>query len=229
MPDHVDYATVAAAIEATGMTARGGFVVDADRWDLAPVPDVAAGVPCVTVIVVGNIGGAMWPPFRASATPGPDPLDHWTRSRLRPIADRFGASFVHPSDEPFQPFQRWAELADDVWQSPIGLMIHPEHGLWHAYRGAFLFGDVITGLPRVGVHESPCLACADQPCLSTCPVDAFAPGVYDHERCRGHVRSDAEPRCRFDGCAARRACPVNHDGFYGPDQMEFHMAAFVGE
>ncbi len=135
---------------------------------------------------------------------------------------------MHPSDEPFQPFQRWAQRADDVWPSPIGLLIHPVHGLWHAYRGAFLFADEVTGLPTVGIRSNPCLMCVDRPCLSTCPVDAFTPAGYDSASCAGHVRSDREPDCRADGCAARRACPVGVEFRYGPDQMRFHMDAFVG-
>ncbi len=88
---------------------------------------------------------------------------------LGPIAVSLGATFVHPSDEPFRPFQRWAQLADDVFSSPIGLLIHPEHGLWHAYRGAFLFAHELSDLPVTGLSESPCLTCADQPCLVDMP------------------------------------------------------------
>ena len=112
------------------------------------------GRPVRCVVVVGNIGGSDVAEFRAPHdVPAPDPLDDWTRATLAPIAVSFGASFVHPSDEPFQPFQRWAQRADDVWQSPIGLLIHGEFGLWHAYRGAFLFPESVTGLPEVGADR----------------------------------------------------------------------------
>lgn len=227
MRDPVDYATVAAAIEPTGMVARGGFLVGDDA-DLPPVPSLEDGRPCRTVIVIGNIGGHMWPRFRAAETPGPHPLDRWTRGVLQPIADETGATYVHPSDEPFQPFQRWARRADDVWPSPIGLLVHSEYGLWHAYRGAFLFGHELPGLPEVGARTSPCATCVDQPCLSTCPVDAFTTAGYDSEACTQHVRSATEPDCLHQGCAARCACPVGVEFRYGPDQMGFHMAAFVG-
>ncbi len=26
----------------------------------------------------------------------------------------------------------------DIWPSPVGIDIHPDDGLWHAYRGALL-------------------------------------------------------------------------------------------
>ena len=217
------YRDLASAIEPTGMVARGGFAVGPDD----PVPVLADGRRPATVVIVGNVGGTMWPIFRAEERDEPDPLDAWTRRRLRPIAERFGAEFVHPSDEPFQPFQRWAQRASDVWQSPIGLLVHPTDGLWHALRGAFLFADPVEGLPPTGVATSPCIGC-DAPCLTTCPVDAFTADGYDHVSCREHVRSGDEPECLEAGCAARRACPVAADGSYGPDQMHFHMRAFVG-
>ena len=219
---HLRYDEIAAAIEPTGMIARGGFAADAS------VPALADGRSAVTVVMVGNVGGAMWPRFRREATPGPDPLDRWTRTTLGPIARRFGADYVHPSDEPYQPFQRWAQRADDVWPSPIGLLIHGDYGLWHAYRGALIFAVDVGGLPQIGARTTPCDRCRDRPCLTTCPVDAFDDDGYDTVACRRHVRSGDEPTCLTSGCAARRACPVGTEFRYGPDQMRLHMGAFVG-
>ena len=216
------YPDIVKAVEPTGFVVRGGFLVGPDDR----VPD-APGGPTRTVVIVGNVGGSMWPRFRAEQPPGPDPLDTWTRAVLEPIAASLGAGFLHPSDEPFQPFQRWAQRADDVWQSPIGLLVHPDHGLWHAYRGALLFPIEVDGLPAVGARTSPCVGCP-QPCLSACPVGAFTPDGYEVDACAGHVRSGADPVCVDDGCAARRACPVGLADRYGPDQMRFHMRAFVG-
>ena len=220
----ISYPDVARAIAPTGMVARGGFLATSD----GDLPVRSDGRATVAMVVVGNIGGTMWPRFRREQRDEPDPLDAWTRRLLAPIADAFGAELVHPSDTPHPPILTWARRAADVWPSPIGLLVDPQYGLWHAYRGALLFADVVTELPAPSGLESPCVGCA-QPCLTSCPVDAFAPGRYDHERCRRHVRSGDEPHCLTDGCAARRACPVNVDGYYGADQMTFHMRAFVGE
>ena len=218
------YDDVAAAVADTGMMLRGGFEVSGDDG----VPNLADGRPARCALIVGNVAGAMWERFRAERPDGPNPLDAWTRAVLRPIAASFGADFVHPSDEPFRPFQRWARRADDVWPSPIGLLIHRTYGLWHAYRGAFLVAEDVTGLPARELGASPCVDCVGQPCLTTCPVDAFAPGAYDADRCAAHVASGETPACLSEGCAARLACPVAPDGRYGPDQMRFHMRAFVG-
>lgn len=222
----VEYGDLVAALEPTGMLARGAFDVCPDD----DVPDLSGGRPARAVVMVGNTGGVdgpMWRRFSDERRDEPDPLDAWTRRVLAPIAERFGAELIHPSDRPFRPFQRWAQRAADVWPSPIGLLVDPDHGVWHALRGAFVFDTGITGTPLTGTATSPCVGC-DQPCLTACPVDAFTVGAYDHEVCRAHVRSGTEPACATRGCAARLACPVHPDGVYGPEQMRFHMAAFVG-
>lgn len=229
----VDLAELTAAVEAVGMRLRGvAHVADLDPGDRELLPTVD-GRAAVAIIVVGNVGGEMWPSFRDADPDGlPDDhaLDRWTRARLEPIAARFGAAYLHPSDEPFWPVQRWAMAADVVEQSPIGLLIHPEFGLWHAYRGLFVLADdvsrVVPGTTRDG--GSVCLGCVGQPCLSACPVDAIGTGRYDVVACRTHVASGSDPACAVLGCAARVACPVGVEFRYGPDQMGFHMRAFVG-
>ena len=218
------YGEVAAAIAATGMVARGGFTVAGPDG----VPDAPDGSPTASVVMVGNVGGVMWPAFRAAEQAVADPLDAWTRSLLTPIAAGLGATFVHPSDEPFQPFQRWAQRAEGIAPSPIAILVHPEFGLWHAYRGALLFPAVLDELPDPIAAPSPCLTCDGQPCLTACPVGAFTSDGYDSDACRGHVRSNADPVCLDEGCAARCACPVGVQFRYGRDQMRFHMLAFVG-
>ncbi len=207
------------------MVVRGGFAVDPDDATLPAVPCLADGTACRTVLVIGNVGGAMWPAFRREETAGADPLDRWTRARLQPIADRLGATFVHPSDEPFQPFQRWAQRADDVWPSPIGLLVHRTFGLWHAYRGAFLFaGRRVRDARRSGSATSPCLTCR-RPAL---PDDV--PGRRVHAGwVRQHGVRTARPFRTGSDVSVRRVCgddvPARSacDDRYEPDQMRFHM------
>ncbi|PIE32510.1 MAG: hypothetical protein CSA55_03230 [Ilumatobacter coccineus] len=218
----VDYDDITQALAPTGLIARGGFVVPADETDMRTLAD---GRRTRCIVVVGNAGDAMWHRWEDPGTD--DPLDTWTRRTLHPIADRLGATYIHPNDTPFPPLQRWARRADDVWPSPLGILIHPDYGLWHAYRGALLFAEPVTGLPVTGIRSSPCETCADQPCLATCPVDAFTADGYDHVACRAHVTSGAEPDCLHQGCAARLACPVS-PMTYTADQVHFHMRAFLG-
>lgn len=214
-----DFDTLARAVVRYGLIVRGGFH-----------PSSSDGVPGSpgTLVMVGNAGPGMWAAFRAAVpTPtGPDPLDAWTRTVLSGVARDLGASVLFPFDgPPYLPFQRWAMRAEAVFPSPIGPLIHPVFGLWHAYRAAFLFADRLA-LPQVADAVSPCAGCAEKPCLSTCPVSALTPGRYDVPACVDFLDDPSGAGCLTLGCAARRACPVGLEYLYAPAQAAFHMAHF---
>lgn len=211
------------ALSSTGMVLRGGFAPESGDG----VPELAPGRPARGLLLIGNVGGAMWPAFAGAAPAGADPLDRWTRAVLDPIATAFGAAALYPfSGPPYYPFQRWAARAEPVHVSPLRIFIHPTFGLWHAYRAALLFADALD-LPPMVQMDSPCLTCDGQPCLTGCPVDAFQANGFDDMRCAGHVDGPDGAECRSHGCLARRACPVGRDYSYSPVQMAFHMEAFL--
>lgn len=202
------------------MLVRGGFRVDRDTDQDAALPDDVS-----TVLLVGNAGGALWDVFAPHAADFPDPLDRWTKHHVDEIAEAQGAQAVYPSDgPPYFPFQAWAMRGDTVFTSPLGILIHPAFGLWHAYRAALLFTEMLE-LPQRPDAESPCETCEDRPCLSTCPVGAFDGQSYDVPVCVAHIRTTAGGDCMAQGCRARRACPVGTQG-YAPGQAAFHMQAF---
>ncbi|WP_281684528.1 ferredoxin [Thalassobaculum salexigens] len=211
------YADLAAELSALGLIARGGFAVRPE--------DGLDGV--ATLVLVGNAGPAFWPAFAAGRRTEPDPLDAWVRRALEPVARRVGARVAMPDDgPPYHPFQQWAMRAEPVHPAPLGLLIHPAYGLWHAYRAALLFPTAI-GLPEPPTAASPCETCVGRPCLSACPVGAFDASGYDVDACRGHAGGPDGAACRDGGCLARHACPVGRDYAYGPEQQAFHMAAFL--
>jgi len=147
-------------------------------------------------------------------------------SKLRG-GQRWIAASPRPLVPPPQlPFQRLALRSEPVHQSPIGLLIHPEWGLWHAYRGALALPDRIE-LPALAPSAHPCSSCALKPCLSSCPVQALRPGSFDVEACVEFVLSAAGSDCRERGCRARRSCPVGIPYRYVQDQARFHMRAFL--
>lgn len=214
---------LADALVRHGLILRGGFHPHPqDGLD-------ANGLDAKTVLLIGNAGPALWRAFegQADGDDATNPLDRWTKALLDPLAVTFGAQALYPfGGPPYQPFQRWAQRAEDVHPSPLGLLIHPDYGLWHAYRAAFLFQDRLA-LPARRERASPCEACADKPCLSACPVDAFAAErAYDVPACTAHIRSPAGAACRDQGCQARHACPVGRAFTYDDAQSGFHMAAF---
>jgi hypothetical protein len=214
------------AIAAHGLDLRGGFHPTAHDG----VPDLPGGRPSATLLLVGNLGAAMWPAFSAApefADGAPHPLDRWTRRILDAVAREFGAAALYPfGGPPYLPFQRWAGAAEGLRPSPLGVLIHPDYGLWHAYRGALSFADRLD-LPARNQRPRPCDSCQEQPCLSACPVEAFKPSGYDVAGCRDHLAGATGGACREAGCLARIACPVGRAQAYPPAQMAFHMAAFM--
>jgi len=215
----VDYGSIVAALAPHGLIARGGFR-----------PDPEDGLPedAMAAVMVGNAGPAMWHPFSRARDDESDAMNRWTRRVLDPIAAGFGATALYPFDgPPWFPFQRWAQRAEPVFPSPIGMLIHPEYGLWHAYRGVLLFDGVVVDLPQAASVASPCESCAEKPCLTTCPVGAFNGENYDVPACAGHLRTEQGTDCLTLGCRARCACPVGRDATYLPRQAAFHMDAFL--
>jgi ferredoxin len=217
---------IEAAIRATGLTPRGAFHPDpADA-----VPPLADGRTCRTLVLLGNIGGSLWDSYRLApeAQDGrPDPMNRWCARVVSALARDFGGRALFPFGEPpYLPFLRWAQKAETLFSSPLGIMIHPDHGLWHAYRGAIALPEVLDLPPRAPA-ANPCDSCADKPCLTTCPVGAFTTAGYDVAACAAHVAAAAGADCLDLGCRARRACPVAPSGHYRPEQARFHMEAFL--
>src|SRR5205814_1946661 len=110
--------------------------------------------------------------------------------------------------------------------SPLSLNIHPQYGLWHAYRAALLF-PVEFDLPPLSAGPHPCETCLDKPCLTARPVHAFLPNDYDIATCVDHISLTAGEDCMSDGCLARRACPIGRAYANTPEQARFHMNAFL--
>jgi hypothetical protein len=220
-------AALAERLAPHGLRLRGGFgpVPATDAALLARRPDTK------TVLLVGNVGSEMWRRSGAAimGTGQPHPLDHWTRDVIEPIAAAQGGTALFPFEgPPYWPFQRWAERAEGVRNSPIGIQIHPEFGLWHAYRAAILLPDELN-LPEPQWRSHPCDTCAERPCLSACPVGAFTGTAYEVDRCVDHVvlTKQDDQACSQRGCLARIACPVGVAWRYAPDHAAFHMDAFV--
>ena len=217
---------IAKALRPHGLIVRGAFRPEpADR-----VPALPGGEPPAAVVLVGNAGPALWAAFTASPEhrdSRPDPLDRWTKTVLEQTARALGAAVLFPfSGPPYLPFQHWARRAEPVHPSPLGMLIHPDYGLWHAYRGAFAFAESIPP-QEMDDRPSPCATCPDRPCLGACPVGAFADSGYDVGACRRHIAGAAGEDCIAFGCRARQACPVGREFLYDPAQAAFHMAAFI--
>jgi len=182
-----------------------------------------------SVALVGNIGSSFWDKFTQSAEyrdGEANPLDRWSTRVANEVAPVLKAKPVFPfQGPPYLPFQQWARRAEALHQSPLGLMIHPQYGLWHAYRFALLLNEnFATESIR---QESACLSCADQPCLNTCPVNAITNEGYDVESCAEYLQQNASAECFLHGCMARFVCPAGREYRYLDAQSQFHLGAFV--
>ena len=207
------------------------------RHGLAPAgafhPTGADGVleGIATLVLVGGrtgTGEGLWRAFTASpefADGLADPLDRWSRRVLEAIAAERDGRALFPFDgPPWLPFPRWAARGEGARPSPVGMQVSPSRGLWLSYRGALGFTRRLDLPPVAEAH--PCPACP-APCRTACPVDAFAGGAYDVDRCAAHVGSSGGRACREGGCLVRHACPAGRAAAPPAAQSAFHMAAFL--
>ena len=209
-------------LRAAGFMPRGAFRPGAEDG----VPEFPDALPVRTVVLAGNAGPQMWRAFQAACSAGPVSLDEWSERTLGELAGRWGARVVYPFGRPYAPFQRWAMRAGPCHPSPVAMLVHPDYGLWHAYRGALLFAHEMA-LPERDFRPSPCEGCKSRACLSACPVSAFSATGYDVAACAGHLHASPRSACLKAGCLTRHACPIGRDYRYEPAQAQFHMRAFI--
>lgn len=209
---------------------HGLFVRGVTRLSRDEIETWALDGECTELALVGNIGSSYWPQFSQSpefSDGAANPLDRWSRRVASGIARKLSLRPIYPFEgPPYFPFQQWAKRAEGLEQSPIGVMMHPEFGLWHSYRFALL-GSGLAGQTTQLSAASPCLGCVDKPCLHTCPVDAFDAAGYAVERCADFLHDRPQADCHRLGCMARNACPVAIDLRYVPAQGSFHLRAFL--
>ena len=207
-------AQISASLQPHGLIARGGFFDDSR-----------------SIVLVGSAGSAFWPAFKASpeySDGRENPLDRWSERIGNDIAAMFGAECVFPFGEaPYHPFLRWSQRAEPVLPSALGILIHPEFGLWHAYRFALLLPAPLAVDSDIVAAERACDSCAGKPCLSACPVGAFSTDGYDVEVCYRYLAANPDSDCNTAGCLARRSCPEAAELRYADEHAAFHMSAFV--
>jgi hypothetical protein len=214
------------ALAPHGVFLRGA--VNFADGEMAPV--LKDGDAAGSVVLLGNVGGSIWPAFDHWRNSLPDsggenPLDTWSKAVIEPVAAAFDATAYFPSDPPWQPFQQWAMRAEGLKASPLGILIHPQYGLWHGYRGALGFAQALTPAASPS-HQHPCDHCPGRPCLSSCPAQAVLPSGFQVAPCRAHLKTRAgQVGCMAAGCLARNACPVGAAYRYPAEQLHFHMAA----
>lgn len=222
--------TVKFNLDLSPLILRGGF-------DFGPAEERPAGPsgrPAASVLLICSAGAGWWDGFQRWIDRQPDvmanPLDTWSREILERLAHETGGRVVMPNDRPYQPFQQWATRAEGLRPSPLGILMHPEFGLWHAYRGALLYDEPVGSVIVEEADKSNhlCDACVGKPCMNACPVGAHSLEGFAYERCIDHVRGPDGVPCRERGCLDRSACPYGAAYRYPPEVQAFFQRAFAG-
>lgn len=208
-----------------GLVLRGGFRPAADDC----VPEIQPGQPPLSLVLFGNAGSSIWQAFSTSSEfedKLPDPLDRWSKRVGEALAKQWQGKPLFPfGGPPWHPFTRWAQKAEGLQSSRLGMLIHPQFGLWHAYRFAIAFPTRVEGLEEQAAAPRACDSCSAEPCLGTCPVEAFDGEHYDVASCYTYLQSHPEAPCHR-GCLARGACPEGGGFRYRDEHAAFHMERF---
>ena len=209
---------IESTLQKHGLTIVGGFHPSEDTW--------FEGYQ--TALMIGPDEPRFWHHFiqQPEYDDGqPDAIDRFSKRVLKQIADETGGKVFFPSDgPPYPPFIQWA-LKSGCYQSPVGLLVHGKAGLFASFRGALALKELLD--PPAPL-DSPCDACAEQPCKTACPIGALTPKGYDVGACKAYIRSEAGRPC-LSGCKVRLSCPVSQKFGRVEAQSEFHMKAFIGE
>lgn len=182
------------------------------RWHRARRPEEPwLGQPAHLAVVFGNhrrLWTVLGQQQRLAAV---DPIDHWVTTRLEaalrgtPVVERHWAHAAPPP-----PILRMAFASGLLSPSPIGLGLHPRHGLWSAVRAVVSFSVPWTE-PAAPATRSPCEGCP-APCAA-----AAAPLPLPQSR------EDLRAAWR-DWVRVREACPVGAAWRYSDAQLRYHYA-----
>jgi len=213
---------------ASGLSVRGGFHIGPDD----DVPLLTNGELAQSLVLLGNTGSSIWPSFSTSSEykDGLDnPLDRWSQRVGDALAMDCGGTAYYPfGGPPYQPFIKWATKAESLQRSKLGLLMHPEYGLWHAYRLAIVLPEELFDQRTRSIQQTnACDSCQDQPCYGTCPVDAFVNNQYHVDQCVQFLASNPQAQCNQTGCMARMSCPEATQHRYVQLHAKFHITQFV--
>jgi epoxyqueuosine reductase len=195
-----------------------------------------------TLVVIGNGGGAFWGHFRAYCQKHPGhphsrehPLDEYTveiiERTLTPILRRAGAAYrcLYPFRFRTEPvsFMHLARASSLAGPSILGVVIHPTYGPWMALRAAILLDQELHAPPAAPGFD-PCPACAERPCITSCPAGAVSAGQgWDIPACVRH-RLKAAADC-VDYCHARYECVYGREYRYPLDELRYHQQRSFAE
>jgi len=209
----VDYAL----LDEAGLHLRAVF-------DVAALPaeirnPLAAAARFRQLILIGHGGRTLWERVKVAGLQSEHPIDDFTRATVgRWLAEQLPGvahELIYPGDGPIG-LQALGQLAGWHHDSPFRVGVNADWGSWFAYRAVVLADSDLPPTPPVA-GESPCAACAGQPCVSACPADALREREFSLAKCIAY-RRQPDSRCRVT-CVARTSCPVRPEHRYDDAQI----------
>lgn len=186
---------------------------------------------CRSAVVFANGGTTLWDCFVSDLRQSPE---HLSRHQ-HPFDDFIHRAIIKADPQPpksrrwircaaepeaFVDFRLLANEAGLGFQSKVGLLIHPEYGLWVGMRAVVLTTEDI--LPEKNfIESSPCTSCEYKPCITACPARAIGPSGWNVKVCAEHHRKSTDCHGR---CHSRIACPIGVEHRHGLLQHHYHNA-----
>lgn len=175
------------------------------------------------LVLLGHVGGAVWPQALAEAPDDDHPIDtavhRWVVRGMGAHAPGVAWECVYPGDTALSLI-RLGECAGWHHPSPFWQGVDAEWGSWFAYRAVLLANTDWPLTPR-RERRSPCLDCVGRPCVAACPAQALGVDqALGLQRCSDH-RLHRVSSCE-DRCLARLACPVGAEHRYSAVQLQHH-------
>jgi epoxyqueuosine reductase len=151
-----------------------------------------------TLCLIGNGGKSLWEQLPHPLDVKTHPIDLFTKYKMQEFSNVFLESdieILYPNDRYILPLQKIGRAFNLCTQSPIGLDINAQFGLWFAFRGVFLTSKKLPILSREKTI-APCDTCKEKPCLQTTDINL-----------------------------ARLKCPVKNEQQYFDEQIKYHQRA----
>ena len=174
------------------------------------------------LVVLGNTGSRFWHALQSAGMPSSDPMDNFSKSVterfLKTVLADARNELVFPTHH-IVPLQRIGALIGWGEVSPLGVGISEKHGLWFAYRSAFVTSAElpVSDMPQ---QNMPCRDCEDKPCISACPASAVdTSATFDVDGCF-RFRAAKNSPC-IDRCRSREACPVGAESRYPREMITY--------
>ncbi|MFT7221969.1 MAG: epoxyqueuosine reductase [Candidatus Azotimanducaceae bacterium] len=192
------------------------------------------------LLVFGHGGQNFWGQVSQRDTQTVDPLDTYSvecvadflkRREIKSFEFIYPAGVLRMGDAQHIDLRRLGRALGWQFDSPLGIGIHPQYGLWFGYRvvvavsvainAAFPFDKPLDKPPNEAAlpDSHPCDSCSAKPCVAACPVGAVGES-FNLTACVNH-RVQPGSECARQ-CLARAACPVGAEHQYTEAQVQYH-------